>query len=123
MAEKLNGMSVPVRQEDLWSAVRFVGVKAKTWKGEETKKNGLTVYKVEVLGIYQPAFKTYGTGGGYFSISVPMTDEEFAKLNNEKADTLLHFDGLVAHFYEAQSYTAKTVSPSRSGNPIQMPKA
>lgn len=123
MAEKLNGMSVPVRQEDLWSAVRFAGVKAKTWKGEESKKNGLTVYKVEVLGIYQPSFKTYGNGGGYFTISVPMTEEEFTKLSHEKPDTLLQFDGLTAHYYEGQSYTAKGVSPTPTGNNIQLPKA
>jgi len=123
MAEKLNGMSVPVRQEDLWSAVRFAGVKAKTWKGEGTKKNGLTVYRVDVLVILLPANAKYGKGGDYLSISVPLTEEEYSKLSVEKPDTLLHFDGLVAHYYDGQSFTAKGISPIRTGNNIQLPKA
>lgn len=124
MAEKPNGISVPVRQEDLWSAVRFAGIKAKTWKGEESKKNGLTVYKIEVLCVFQPQNRTYGNGGDYLTVSVPLSEENFTKLSHEKPDTLLEFDGLTTHFYDGrQSYTASGVSASRTGNNVQLPKA
>jgi hypothetical protein len=122
MAEKKSGMSVPVRQEDIWSVVRLLGVKARTWQGEETKKNGMTVYRVEVLGIFLPGEGRYGTGGEYFEVSVPMTEEEYTKLSHEKADAVLHFDKMTAHFYEKKSFTAVSVSVVRPTNQVQVPK-
>ena len=122
MAEKKSGMSVPVRQTDIWSVVRLLGVKAKTWQGEETKKNGLTVYRVEVIGIFLPGEGKYGTGGEYFEVSVPMTEQEYTQLSMEKPDTVLHFDKMTAHYYEKKSFTAVSVSVVRPNNPVQAPK-
>jgi hypothetical protein len=123
MNQKTNGVSTPVRQEDLWSSVRFAAVLAKTWKGEERKKNGLTIYGVQVLCIFQPGARTYGNAGDYITVNVPMTLEDFTKLSNEKPDTLLEFEGLVSHYYNGiLSYGASSVSPLRSGTSIQVPK-
>ena len=123
MAEKKSGMSVPVRQDDIWSVVRLLGVKARTWQGEETKKNGLTVYRVEVLGVFLPGEGKYGMGGEYFEVSVPMTEEEFTKLTMEKPDSMLSFDKMNAHYYnEKKSFTAHSVSVVRPTNTVQVPK-
>jgi hypothetical protein len=123
MAEKMNGMSVPVRQEDIWSIVRLLGIKAKTWQGEQTKKNGLTVYRVEVIGIFNPGEGKYGNGGEYFEVSIPLSEEEFTKLSNEKPDTVLRFEKMSAHYYnDKKSYTAVAVSVVRPNNSVQVPK-
>jgi hypothetical protein len=124
MNQKLNGVSTPVRQEDLWASVRFAAVLAKTWKGEERKRKGLTIYGVQVLCIFHPEARGFGNAGDYITVNVPMTEEDFTKLSHEKQDTLLQFEGLVSHFYNGiQSYGARSVSPARAAANIQLPKA
>ena len=123
MAEKKDGMSVPIRQDDVWSVVRITAVVARTWQGEEIKKNGLTVYRVSAFGILMPEEKTFGKGGEFFDVSVPMTEEDFTKLSDEPADTVVRFSGLKAHFYGQKSYTASGVQVVRANNqnPIAKP--
>lgn len=124
MAEKSKGVSTPVRQEDLWTEVRFAAVRIKTWQGQEVKKNGLTQYRVQILVILNRAERSYGNSGDYLSVSVPMTEEDFTKLSNEKEGSLIHFEELKQHYYDDKiSYSAKSVAPVRSGNSIPLPKA
>jgi hypothetical protein len=123
MADKKPGISTPVRQEDLWTEVRYNAVRPKTWQGQETKKNGLTVYGVQVLVIFKPEERTYDKSGDFYTVSIPMTEEDFTKLSNEKDGTLVQFSNLRQHYYnEKTSYTASGISPARPSNTIQVPK-
>lgn len=115
MKQEMKFPPLPVHQEDLWSVVRFVGLRKKVWENKPVERDGKFVYRVQVNATFHANFKSKD-GGAYLSISVPLTEEEAAKLSAEANDQPLLFDGLVAYHYEQRSFSAKSVAVVRPQN-------
>lgn len=112
MKQEMKFPPLPVRQEDLWSTVRFVGLRKKVWEDKPVERDGKFVYRVQVNATFHPNFKGKD-GGAYLSISVPLTEDEAAKLSAEASDLPVYFEGLVAYHYEQRSFSAKSIAVLR----------